>query len=79
MKDNIIMTKKEGENPSSLYRRFVKHFRASGVQMATKKGRFYDRRPSKNTRKKNCITHLTKKEKFEEAYRLGKISSLQKK
>ena len=79
MKDTIVMTKKEGENPSSLYRRFVKHFRASGTQMATRRNKFYARRPSKTTRKKDCMTHLAKRAKFEEAYRLGKISALQKK
>ena len=79
MADTVVMTKKESENTTSLYRRFVKHFRTSGVQTVAKRKRFYSRRLSKNVRKKDCINRLVKKESFERAYRLGKISTLQKK
>ena len=79
MIDTIIMNKREGENTSSLYRRFAKHFRSSGIQTSAKRKRFYDRKPSKNVRKKDCITRLLKKAKFEEAYRLGKITVSHKK
>ena len=71
--DTIVMSKKDNENPVSLYRRFVKHFRLSGIQPFTKKNRFHARKFSKTVRKKNCITRLDKREKFESDYRMGKV------
>lgn len=79
MPDSIIMTKKENEGAASLYRRFVKHFRSSGIQTSAKTKRFHARKPSKNVRKKDCINRLTQKKKYEEAYRLGKIPATYKK
>ena len=73
MTDSIIITKKDNEGAASLYRRFVRHFRSSGIQSAAKQKRFYGRKASKNIRKKDCINRLTKKEAYEKAYREGKI------
>ena len=78
MKDIIVMTKKENENASSLYRRFVKHFRSSGVQKTAKRHRFFARKPSKNIRQQDCINRLKKQQEYEVAYRLGKITTTHK-
>ena len=67
------MTKHDNEGAASLYRRFVRHFRSSGIQSSAKQKRFYDRKVSKSIRKKDCINRLTKKEMYEKAYREGKI------
>ena len=67
------MTKKDNEGATSLYRRFVKHFRSSGIQPSVKQKRFYGRKLSKSVRKKDCINRLTKREIYEKAYREGKI------
>ena len=75
MKDAIIIKRKGEENPNSLYRRFTKNFRSSGILSYSKQNRYQDRKPSKNVRRKDCIGRLEKKGKFEEAYRLGKIPS----
>ena len=79
MADSIIMAKKENEGATSLYRRFVKHFRSSGIQTSAKQKRFHARKLSKNIRKKDCMSRLTQKKKYEEAYRLGKIPVTHKK
>ena len=79
MIDTVFVEKNEGENTAALYRRFAKQFRSTGIQTAVKREKFYDRKPSKNVRKKDCINRLKKKQAFELSYRLGKISTLQKK
>ena len=73
MVDTIIMDKKDNEGAVSLYRRFVKHFRSSGIQSSAKSKRFHGRKLSKNVRKKDCINRLIKKAAYEKAYREGKI------
>ncbi len=73
MADSIIMTKHDNEGAASLYRRFVKHFRSSGIQSSAKQKRFHGRKLSKNIKRKDCINRLTKKEVYEKAYREGKI------
>ena len=78
MTDIVVMNRKEGEGATSLYHRFVKQFRSSGVQTTVRNNRFRARRPSKAIRKKDCINRLVKREKYEEAYRLGKISAPQR-
>lgn len=75
MADAIIEYRRGDEQPSSLYRRFIKSFRSSGIQTFTKKNRYRERQMSKNVRRKDCIGRLKQKEKFEEGYRLGKIPS----
>ena len=75
MVDSIIMTKQDNEGAASLYRRFVKHFRSSGIQTAVKQRRFFDRKISKNVRRKNCINRLVKTAAYEKAYREGKIQT----
>ena len=72
MADSIVMEKKENEGAASLYRRFVKHFRSSGIQNSSKQKRFYARKTSKNVRKKDCLARLTQKQRYENAHRLGK-------
>ena len=79
MTDGIITTRKDNEGAASLYRRFVKHYRSSGIQSSVKQKRFYKRRLSKNVRKKDCLNRITQKQKYEEAYRLGKIPETHKK
>ena len=79
MADNIVMEKKDNEGAASLYRRFVRHFRSSGIQNLTKQKRFYGRKLSKNVRKKDCINRITKREAYEKAYREGKILTTHKK
>ena len=69
------MEKRQDENSSSLYRRFVKHFRSLGVQSATKRNRFYIRKLSKNVQRQQRLLQLEKQQKYEEAYRLGKVSA----
>ena len=79
MTDTVLVEKIEGENTTAMYRRFAKQFRSTGIQTAVKREKFHDRKPSKNVRKKECINRLKKRRAFELSYRLGKISTLQKK
>lgn len=72
MADAIVITRKEGESPNSLYHRFSKQFRSSGIQTFARSNRFSSRKPSKTIRKKDCINRIARREQFEEAYRLGK-------
>ena len=76
MKDGIIMTKREHENAPTLYRRFLKHFRSSSIPTTAKRKRFYARDPSKNVQRKDKIVRITRREKLEHDFRMGKISSL---
>lgn len=75
MTNSIIILRKENENAASLYRRFVKQFRSSGIQLFVRRNKYCMREPSKSVRKKDCMNRLEKRRKFEEAYRMGKISS----
>ena len=75
MVDSIIMTKHDNEGAASLYRRFVRHFRSSGIQSSAKQKRFHGRKLSKNIRRQDCINRLTKKGVYEKAFREGKISA----
>lgn len=75
MADTIIEYRKGDEQPSSLYRRFTKSFRSSGIQTFAKKNRYQERQLSRNVRRKDCLGRLKQQEKFEEEYRLGKIPS----
>lgn len=75
MVDIVVITRKENEGAAVMYRRFTKHFRSSGVQTSVKQKRFHERKVSKNVRKKDCINRLAQRDKYEEAYRLGKIST----
>ena len=79
MTDIIAMEKKEGEGAMSLYRRFTKQFRSSGIQPFVKQHRFRDRKVSKSIRKKNKMNKIARSEKYELAYRLGKISTFRRK
>jgi len=67
------MKKHANEGAASLYRRFLKHFRSSGIQTSVKQKRFYGRKLSKNIRRKDCINRLTKQATYEKAQREGKI------
>lgn len=74
MKEVIVETKKENENVTSLYRRFLKRFRSAGIQTHTKRNRFQERKMSKMVRRKDCISRLTQRAKFVRLERLGKIA-----
>ena len=79
MKDSIVMTKREHENAPALYRRFLKHFRSSTVPTTAKRKRFFARTPSKSVRRKDKLVRLTRRQSLEAQYRMGKISSLNRK
>ena len=77
MKETLIENRKGTENAASLYRRFLKRFRSSGVQTLVKRGRFNERKVSKTIRKKDCLNRLEKWEKRSQLERLGKVGSIQ--
>ena len=52
--------------------------RSSQIIAAAKRNRYNARKPSKLLRKKDCLNKLEKSTKFQEDYRLGKISSLKR-
>ncbi len=75
-KYNIIVERKSDENVNSLYRRFSKKMKISGIALSLKQNKFRTRLPSKAVRKKNCINKLRRKTNYELLYRMGKVSNI---
>ena len=75
MSDNIIVTKEEKESPSSMYKRFSRKMKTSGIVNALKKTRYNARDLSKNVRKAEKLRKIEKAKEFKILYRLGKLST----
>lgn len=76
----IIAEKREKENSNTLYRRFLKKFKSSGIQSKLKQGKFSERKKSLFVRKKRCLRKLQLQDAFSKAAKLGiKDSNLARK
>jgi hypothetical protein len=73
MSVNIEVNKNQGENTTSLIRRFTKRVQGSGILPRKRKLRYHKRSASKLLAKKRRLISLSKKAKYEELLKLGKI------
>jgi ribosomal protein S21 len=77
-KANVEVTKNSNESTASLIRRFTKRVQGAGILPRVRGIRYYEREPSKYTKKKRKLSSLASKEKFEELSRLGKIKPVER-
>lgn len=75
---NVEIKKKNNENNLSMLKRFNRKVQESGVINKLKSKRYAERHPSDFTKKKNKLKALDKKTKFEELYKLGKLTGKKK-
>lgn len=67
----IEVQKKEGENPSSLYFRFSKKVRRSGIVLEVRKRRFHDRVVNKRKVRVSAKHRATKAKEISRLKKLG--------
>ena len=74
MASNIEVTKNANESTANLIRRFTKRVQGAGIIPRVRKNRYYTRIKSENVRKSSRLTSLSRKAKYEELLKLGKIA-----
>ncbi len=74
MATNIEVAKNANESTSNLVRRFTKRLQGAGIVQKSRGGRYYDRVKSRNTQRKERLRSLSRKEKYEEMVKMGKIA-----
>lgn len=74
MVTNVEIVKKKNENNISVLKRFGRKVQESGVLKKSRSIRYASRNQSDYVKKKNKLKSLTKKEAYELALKLGKIS-----
>ena len=75
---NVEINKNKNENNMGVLRRFTRRVQESGVLPKVRSLRYLERPLSPTVRKKKRLISLSKKEKFEQLVKLGKITSVQK-
>lgn len=75
---NVAVTKHGTENSTSLIRRFTKRVQGAGIIRRVKSARYYDRLKSKSKRRVAALRRIGRKEKTEEAERLGLVKETPK-
>lgn len=76
---NVEVVKNSNESATNLIRRFQKRVQGAGVLMRVRGIRYSGRPENKTTRKKRALAILAKKEKYEEAAKIGKPITTKKK
>lgn len=69
----VEVSKKGSENSTSLIRRFSRRAMSAAIVRTMRNRRFFDRPLSKNVEHKNKMHSLTKRAKYDEDVKLGKI------
>ena len=75
MKSKITVERNGTESPNSLYRRFSKKMKISGIMQHIKKNKFTERKMSKIIRKTECLLKIKKREAYQDKIRKGVIST----
>lgn len=71
---HIVIEKKDGENNSSILRRFSRKVRESRIIQTVKGERYYSRKPSKLTQKESALKKLERRRTIEKLRKLGKVA-----
>ena len=71
---NVEVTKQGTENTMGTIRRFTKRVQGSGVLRRARAIRYYKRSESKYVKKIAALNKISKRNKFNELVKLGKIS-----
>jgi ribosomal protein S21 len=74
MVTNVEVVKKKNENNISVLKRFGRKVQESGVLKRSRSIRYAERNESDYTKKKNKLKSLGKREIFEAALKMGKVS-----
>ena len=69
----VEVKKREHESTESLIRRFHRKVVASGVVLAAKRGRFYERPKSKQRRREDAIRRTEYRQELDRLRKLGKL------
>jgi ribosomal protein S21 len=68
---NVGVTKNSSESTLSLLRRFTKRVQSAGIVRHVRGSRYFQRPPSKYTRRKKTLKRIEKRERYEELAKLG--------
>ncbi|MEX1014302.1 MAG: 30S ribosomal protein S21 [Candidatus Paceibacterota bacterium] len=69
----IKVNKRENENFNSLFYRFKKKVRQSGILLEARKRRFHSRPENKNKRRKSAIHRVEKEKEIKNLKRYGEL------
>jgi len=68
----LEIKRKERENSQSLIRRFSKRLKRSGILIRARRIRFFERKKSKQGKKRAALRRIEKREEYEKAEKMGK-------
>lgn len=71
---NVEVKKAPTESASSVIRKFTKRVQGAGILPRVRGLRYFERSPSKATRKKKTLLRLRRRDRYNEMLKLGKIA-----
>lgn len=75
---NAEVSKNGNENNASLMRRFSRKSQSSGVVKRVRSIRYHSRDLSDAGKKKNALNKISRKDRYQELFKLGRISAEKK-
>lgn len=74
MSVNVQVDRNNNESSANVIRRFTKRVQNAGIVRKVRNSRYYTRTKSENVRRFSRLKKLIKKDDYEQAVKLGKIS-----
>lgn len=74
MSENVQVERNNNESSANVIRRFTKRMQNAGIVRRMRDNRYYSRNKSNNVRKMSRLKKLGKKDVYEQAVKLGKIT-----
>jgi ribosomal protein S21 len=71
---NVEVKKTPSESTASVIRKFTKRVQGAGILPRVRGIRYFERAPSKATRKKKTLLRLKRRVRYQEMLKLGKIA-----
>lgn len=74
MKARVVIEKNQSENNASVIRRFTRKMQGTGILNQLRRHRYSERPLSPANRKNQALTRISRREKWNELYKLGKVT-----
>lgn len=75
MSVNVQVERNNNESSANVIRRFTKRIQNAGIVRRVRDNRYYSRTKSENVRRESRLKKLKKKDVYEQAVKLGKITT----
>lgn len=74
----VYVKRKERETASSMLRRFSRRVQQSGILLRARKVRFYASKPTRRARRDRALRRIALRRDREKLFKLGKITSIER-